>query len=227
LSKRKRLLTAGLVSLVLFIVNTVLVLSGTTQSLDTSLALSINNFNLGSVVTEIMVLASQYGREIVWTLVVGIMVLLGKRETRLLGLELGVLFLVGIVAGDVMKTVWFRPRPFDPASGLGGIIARIGLETDSSYPSGHALIVSIGAVFCLLKFSRKWLAGVLAVEAALVCYSRIYLGAHYPLDVLGSVFAACSIVSFGVLVLERFASELGSMVDYVLGKLLGDGWVKL
>ena len=227
MAKGQRFLIGGLVSIALFIINTVLVLSGTTQSLDASLALSINNAYLGGTVTELMVLASQYGREVVWTLVVGVMVLLGKKETRLLGMELAVLFLLGIVTGDVLKTVWFRPRPFDPASGVGGIVTRIGLDTDSSYPSGHALIVSIGAAFCLLKFRKKWLAGLLSVEAALVCYSRIYLGIHFPLDVLGSVFAACTITFLGTLLLEKYADELGSMVDYLLGKLVGDGWIRV
>lgn len=225
--KRRRFLIAGLASLVLFIVNTVLVLYGSTQSLDASLALSINNAYLGGAVTELMVLASQYGREVVWTLVVGVMVLLGKKETRLLGLELGLLFVVGIVTGDVLKAAWFRPRPFDPVNGVSGIITRIGLDTDSSYPSGHALIVSIGAVFSLLKFRKKWVAGLLTIEAAVVSYSRIYLGMHYPLDVIGSVLAASTIVFLGVLLLDRYASELGRMIDYLLGKLIGEGWVKL
>ncbi len=215
---------AGLASLVLFTVNTVLVLSGTTQNPDASLALWINNSYLGGAVTELMVLASRYGRELLWLLVLGIMVLLGNRETRLLGVELTVLFGIGIVTGDVLKMVWFRPRPFDSVT---GIITRIGLDTDSSYPSGHALIVSIGAVFSLARFSRKWVAGLLCLEAGVVSYSRIYLGMHYPLDVLGSLLAACTIVFLGTFLLERYAGEIGRMVEYVLGKFLGSGWLKV
>jgi undecaprenyl-diphosphatase len=177
-----------------------------------------------------MVLASQYGRELFWPFVLIIMILFGKKETRLLGVELAVLFAIGVVTGDVMKSVWFRPRPFDPASGVSGIINRgipFSAETDSSYPSGHALIVCIGGVFSLLKFSRKWVAAILAFEAALVSYSRIYLGVHFPLDVVGSLFAASTIVFFGVYILERYAAELGRVVDYLLAKLLGPGWFKV
>jgi membrane-associated phospholipid phosphatase len=221
--KGRGLVIAGLVSLVLFIVNTVLVVSGVAQSPDASLAAWINNSFLGETVTELMVLASQYGRELFWLLILGIMVLFGTRETRLLGVELAVLFGVGIVTGDVLKAVWFRPRPFDTVS---GIVTRITpLDTDSSYPSGHALIVTMGASFSLLKFSKKWIGGLLTLEAGLVCYSRVYLGMHYPLDVVGGLLAACTIVLFGVYVLERYASELGRIVEYVLGKFLGDGWV--
>jgi membrane-associated phospholipid phosphatase len=226
--KERKLVIAGLVSLILFAVNTLLVFYGTTQSFDARLALWINNADLGAAGTQLMILASQYGRDLFWPLVVGIMILFGKRETRLLGVELLVLLGVGIVTGDVLKAVWFRYRPFDSASGVTGIVTRIvALDLDSSYPSGHALIVSIGAVFSLLKFSRKGIAALLALEAVLVCYSRIYLGVHYPLDVVGSVFAASTIVFLGTFLLERYADDLGRMVDYVLGKLLGNGWLKI
>ena len=85
------------------------------------------------------------------------------------------------------------------------------------------MIVSIGAAFSLLKFRRKAIAGLLALEAGLVCYSRIYLGVHYPLDLLGSIFAAGTIVFLGTFLLEKYADDLGRMLDYVLGKLLGKG----
>ena len=228
LAKERKLVIAGLVSLVLFAVNTLLVFYGTTQSLDASLALWINNFDLGAAGTQLMILASQYGRDLFWPLVVGVLILFGKRETRLLGVELLVLLGIGVVTGDVLKAVWFRYRPFDSASGVTGIVTRIvALDLDSSYPSGHALIVSIGAVFSLLRFSRKGIAALLALESALVCYSRIYLGVHYPLDVVGSVLAASTIVFLGIFLLEKYADDLGRMVDYVLGKLLGNGWLKV
>ncbi len=228
LEKERKLVIAGLVSLFLFAVNTLLVFYGATQSFDARLALWINNADLGAAGTQLMILASQYGRDLFWPLVVGVLILFGKRETRLLGVELLVLLGIGVVTGDVLKAVWFRYRPFDSASGVTGIVTRVvALDLDSSYPSGHALIVSIGAVFSLLKFSRKGIAALLALEAALVCYSRIYLGVHYPLDVAGSVLAASTIVFLGTFLLEIYAEDLGRMIDYVLGKLLGNGWLKV
>ena len=228
LEKERKLVIGGLVSLLLFAVNTLLVFYGSTQSLDAKLALWINNADLGAAGTQLMILASQYGRDLFWPLVMGIMILFGKRETRLLGVELLVLLGIGVVTGDVLKTIWFRYRPFDSASGVTGIVTRIvALDMDSSYPSGHALIVSIGGLFSLLKFSKKGIAALLALEAAMVCYSRIYLGVHYPLDDVGSVLAASTIVFLGTFLLERYADDLGRLVDYVLGKLLGNGWLKV
>ena len=222
--KNLGLIIAGVVSLALFVVNTGLVRSGVSQGLDSRLALSINGWDLGSIGTGFLVLLTMHGRELFWGLVVAVMIFLGSRETRLLGVELAVLFVVGIIVGDVLKAVWFRPRPFET---LPGIVTRVAFDFDSSYPSGHALIVSIGAAFSLVKFRKKWVAVLLTFEAGLVCYSRVYVGMHYPLDVLGSVFAGFAIVFFGVYLLEKYGSELGRMVDYVLGKFLGEGWVRI
>jgi len=222
------LIIAGFASLILFAVNTLLVFYGVTQNLDASGALWINHADLGPSLTQLMIYSSQYGRDLFWPMIVGVMILFGKRETRLLGVELLVLLAVGVVTGDALKMLLFRYRPFDSASGVVGIITRIvALDFDSSYPSGHALIVAIGALFALVKFQKKWISGTLTLEASIVCYSRIYLGVHYPLDVVGSIFASGTIVFFGIFLLEKYADDLGRVTDYVLGKLLGEGWIKV
>ena len=63
---------------------------------------------------------------------------------KLLTIELGVLFAVGIVAGELSKVFIDRLRPFETIS---GIMTRVSIDSSSSFPSGHALITSIGALF--------------------------------------------------------------------------------
>ncbi|WP_185974662.1 phosphatase PAP2 family protein [Deinococcus detaillensis] len=62
-------------------------------------------------------------------------------------------------------------------------------ETDFSYPSGHALISLTVITACIwLAWPTKWRRVVLVAGACflvLVGLSRLYLGVHYPSDVLG------------------------------------------
>ena len=70
-------------------------------------------------------------------------------------------------------------------------------DTDYSYPSGHAVIVSAGAAVLLALFrntQRKLAMSIgLTVEAALVCVSRVYVGGHYPLDVIGGILLGAGV----------------------------------
>ncbi len=141
----------GLSSLFGFIITTVLVVSGVSQNADLGAALLVNHYDLGSVGTSLMVLVTSYGREVVWGLLVIIMFLVGGKRTKLLAVELVALFIIGILVGDLAKMLVQRPRP-DLAS---GIVLRVPAETDPSYPSGHVLIVSIGAAFAIARFHRK------------------------------------------------------------------------
>ena len=189
----------GLSCLVGFVIITALVVSGVSQNADLQAALLVNQYNLGSVGASLMVLVTSYGREVVWSLLVIVMFLAGNKQTKLLAMELAVLFIVGILVGDLAKLLVQRPRP-DMAS---GILLRVPAEADPSYPSGHALIVSIGAAFALARFHRKTLAVLLALEAGIVCYSRVYVGVHYPLDVAGGVLLGIAIALIGTIVAEK------------------------
>lgn len=202
------LLVSGIGAFLLFLFIAALVFSDTTQGLDAQLALAIYNSNLASSVTQIMSLSSKYGREYFWIPVVAVMVVFGKHGTKVLAVELALLFIVGIIGGDLIKFLAFRPRPFTTVA---GIVARIPEGSDSSFPSGHAVIVSIGAIFLLFaSFFRAACKGpkvasiLLAIEAAVVCYSRVYLGLHYPLDVLGGILLGAAIALAGTFVLELY-----------------------
>ena len=219
----KRFVFAGLSSFILFVILTGLVVSGLTQAVDFQAAILVNRADLGQTGTWIMVLFTNYGREVVWSLLVLVMLLFGGRSTKLLGIELAILLVAGIVIGDVAKVLIQRPRP-----PLGQIVLRgVPAETDFSYPSGHALIVSIGAAFCIARFRRRAVAGLLALDAGLVCYSRVYVGLHYPLDVIGGVLLGIAIALVGAGLLDRYFGRYLEEWAGLVVRLLGSGPINL
>ena len=68
--------------------------------------------------------------------------------------------------------------------------------------SAHASNSFAIAVFTGLALSRKWLVG-LVIWATVVAYTRIYLGVHYPLDILAGGVAG---MIFGVLFFQLYSA---------------------
>ncbi len=83
-------------------------------------------------------------------------------------------------AAHVLKPIFMRVRPCNV---LTNVNLPYGGKVSYSFPSNHA--ANIAAVMLLLSLSfRRW-TGVFVVWALMVGFARIYLGHHYPSDVLG------------------------------------------
>jgi len=101
---------------------------------------------------------------------------------------------------DVAKIFVQRNRPAEtlPDVILRGQSAAHGL----SFPSGHAMVIFAIAALVVPYFKSRWQVLPWALAAA-VCLSRLYLGAHFPLDVaagagLGTFIGGVLNLVFGV-----------------------------
>jgi len=86
----------------------------------------------------------------------------------------------------VLKEIFLRVRP---CMTLNDIITPLGCDGNYSFPSNHAVNNFAAACFFYRFFPNlKWL---LFGTASLVAVSRIYLGLHYPSDVIGGAALGC------------------------------------
>jgi undecaprenyl-diphosphatase len=91
---------------------------------------------------------------------------------------------ISLFLHTLIKLFYFKPRPF--------IKRRVGIlipsKMDSSFPSKHTLLAFTVSTSILLY--DRVLGSIMWVLSVLTGFSRIWLGHHYPSDIIGSAFIA-------------------------------------
>lgn len=109
-----------------------------------------------------------------------------------------------VLLNVLMKIVVQRQRP--------DLWISLAPESDFSFPSGHAMgSVALAAALTVLAWQTRWRWPVLIVTsmfALLVCWSRSYLGVHYPSDILAGMVASLAWVGGLQLLFSKRRQEL-------------------
>ena len=104
-----------------------------------------------------------------------------KRGRGELALQVVTVSLGSLIMNAVLKDAFGRPRP--------DLWEHRGQYAWSSYPSGHAIVcASVFFTIALMLFRERqwrWPFAAAVILMAIILYSRLYLGVHWPTDVVG------------------------------------------
>ena len=140
----------------------------------------------------------------------------GDRMMRFIALTSLLALALALGAGQAVWLVLDAPRP----SALG--IGQTMLDHDAtpSFPCMHGLAFFTYAIV-LAVFGRGELARVVAGLGLLVAWARIYLGAHFPLDMAGAAIIAVVAALTAVWVMTRVGQRVLASIEHVSGAIGG------
>lgn len=141
-------------------------------------------------------------------------VLLAVPKTRKWGLCAAMALILSlIVCNGILKNVFQRIRPYEVIAGL-ELLQGVDPANDPSFPSGHtsSSFASATAIFLASDKKYKVFTVFAIVYAALVGFSRLYVGIHYPTDVI-----AGALIAIGLAFLAAFLG--GRLYDFLADKI--------
>lgn len=139
---------------------------------------------------------TQFGSEFIIA-AMGIAAYVSSRGSKNLGLAIIVAIVISDAALFLVKSSYFRSRPYEV---LSNVNLPFGKGEGSSFPSGHATrAFAFASLFPLLKGRKYSLAIILAIFVAL---TRVIIGVHFPFDVLGGASLGSTVALIVVLLLE-------------------------
>lgn len=100
-------------------------------------------------------------------------------KTRRVAVSTGVFTVINLIVSSIIGLIYFEPRPF--------VTHHVNLlvphKADASFPSDH-VIGTFSIAVGLGRYS-KVLRWILTIVSIFVAFSRVFVGNHYPIDVIG------------------------------------------
>jgi len=132
---------------------------------------------------------------------------------------------ITLLMSEVLSAVLNTPRPF--VMGVGRTL--IEHAPTGSFPSNHMSIFS-GIAFAYYFSPQRDLGRILIWTAWLVAWSRVYVGVHFPIDMLGAFLMAIIVNLAGLPLWWKYENQI---INFILGihywlfsPLIRMGWIK-
>lgn len=106
---------------------------------------------------------------------------MANRKAAILGV---ITMLIALGINHIIGFIYFRPRPYT----LHAAHLLVNPSIDPSFPSDHATF-SLALALPILVVN-KYLGRVMIGMSLLLCFARVYVGLHYPLDIVGGAIIA-------------------------------------
>jgi undecaprenyl-diphosphatase len=113
-------------------------------------------------------------------LLLAVLWIFGEQRQRRVVLLAGLSIALALACNLVIRELWFHPRPFMLGLGQNFLAHAPG----ASFPSDHASGL-FAMAFALILASLRMTGLVMLGLALLVSWARVYLGVHFPFDILG------------------------------------------
>lgn len=149
----------------------------------------------------------------------------GSREIKTGIIKAAIFTAITLSISEVLSAVLNTPRPFVMEVGR----TLIEHAPTGSFPSNHMSIFS-GIAFAYYFSAQRDLGRILLWTAWLVAWSRVYVGVHFPIDMMGAFVIALAVNLAGLPLWWKYENKIMSFIfsihQFLFKPFIRMGWVK-